>query len=114
MLSEFDSVWHETPHISLAQVRLLLSTSFIGFIGGCWTLLPMFILNKPDIQYKCKSNYSSEFDQLLDIEWGKCEMKSTTLLDQCNFDTGKCLEYYVSNSYIIPVKLYQSISRLSK
>ena len=88
-MSEFDAIWGVAPHISATQLRLVLSTSFIGFIGGCWTLLPMFILNKPDIDFKCNSTFPSRYDGLFGIEWGQCEMQFTNQIYNCDLGSGK-------------------------
>ena len=77
-MADFDRVWAVTPHISTTQLRLVLTTSFIGLLGGCWTLLPMFILNKPELETDCN------------IDWKECKSYACE-----NADLGTVPAYYL-------------------
>ena len=84
-MADFDRVWAVTPHISRRQLRLVLTTSLIGLLAGCWTLLPMFILNRPELETDC------------DINWKECDSNGCE-----NTDLGTVLTYCLTKFQIIP------------
>jgi len=54
---DFDSIWEKHSHISVYQIKLLIYASSFGFVGGIWTLFPVFGFHSPP--FKCLTE--SEF-----------------------------------------------------
>ena len=77
------------------MIRTVILVSFLGFIGGIWTLFPVFGLYSPS-DFKCKSPFQL-YCEFVDNEESKCEYILAEDIETINLfektfqiESGKC------------------------